>query len=333
MSRKDHGMRKRIMPAEHAEGRGRSGPTLRRPAAVPYGQARQLRDGGEPSAVLLNRAFRADRLAAVVVWGAAGLVAGVFAWLLAAVAFQGAARLSLAFLTTPPADAGRSGGIGPILVSTLLILGVAMVSSVAVGAPAAVFLAEFSHAGTRSGRWVRRSLDVLAGMPSIVFGLFGNALFCKLLGLRFSILAGGLTLACMVLPLFIRLAEEGLRAVPTEYRQAAAALSLSPTTTLFRILLPAALPALAAGLVLGIGRALAETAALVFTSGYVDRMPESLHDSGRALSVHIYDLSMNVSGGDGGACASALVLIGLLLALNGGTAWLTTHWRRKTYRV
>jgi phosphate transport system permease protein len=216
-----------------------------------------------------------------------------------------------------------------MIVSTLLILLVAMTASVAVGGPAALLLAEFSDAESRFGRWVRRSLDILAGMPSIVFGLFGNALFCKLLGLRFSILAGGLTLACMVLPLFIRLTEEGLRAVPHGYRQAAASLALSRTTTITRILLPAALPSLAVGLVLGIGRALAETAALIFTSGYVDRMPESVFESGRSLSVHIYDLSMNVSGGDDSACASALVLILVLLALNGATASLTERWRRK----
>lgn len=270
-----------------------------------------------------------DRLAACVVWTAAALVSAVFLCLLVDLGLKGAAQLSLRFLTTSPEDAGRSGGIGPILVSTLLILGVAMTAAVAVGGPAALLLAEYSDTETRFGRAVRRSLDVLAGMPSIVFGLFGNAVFCKLLGLRFSLLAGGLTLACMVLPLFIRLTEEGLRAVPQSYRQAAAALALSRTTTLFRVLLPAALPALVGGLVLGTGRALAETAALIFTSGYVDRMPESLHDSGRALSVHIYDLSMNVSGGDRSACASALVLIGVLFVLNGVTAGLAARWRRK----
>lgn len=272
-----------------------------------------------------------DRLAELAAWSTAALVTGVFLCLLADLAFKGAAHLSIRFLTAPPEDAGRAGGIGPILVSTGLILAVAMTVSVAVGGPAALLLAEYSDAETRFGRWVRRSLDVLAGMPSIVFGLFGNALFCKLLGLHFSLLAGGLTLACMVLPLLIRLTEEGLRAVPQGYRQAAAALALSRTTTLFRILLPAALPGLAVGLVLGTGRALAETAALIFTSGYVDRMPESLFDSGRSLSIHIYDLSMNVSGGDGNACASALVLIGLLLGLNGVTTGLAEWWRRKAH--
>ena len=170
------------------------------------------------------------------------------------------------------------------------------------------------------------SLHRSSGVPSIVFGLFGNAFFCKTLGLGFSILSGGLTLACMVLPILIRSTEEGFRAVPTGYRLSAAALGLSRTTTLFHLLLPAAVPGLLVGLVLGMGRAIAETAALIFTSGYVDRMPESLLDSGRALSIHIFDLSMNVSGGDANAYASALVLIVLLLAINGTASWLAEHW-------
>jgi phosphate transport system permease protein len=130
----------------------------------------------------------------------------------------------------------------------------------------------------------------------------------------------------MILPVFIRTTEEGLRSVPNNYRLAAAALGLSRSAALIHLLLPAATPALIAGLMLGIGRAGAETAALVFTSGYVDRMPESLFDSGRALSVHIYDLSMNVAGGDASADASALVLICLLLIINSIATGLAKHW-------
>lgn len=170
------------------------------------------------------------------------------------------------------------------------------------------------------------SLDVLAGVPSIVFGLFGNAFFSVFLGMGFSILAGGLTLACMILPIFIRTSEVGLAAVSNDWRHGAAALGMSRASVLWHILLPAAAPAVAAGLMLGIGRATAETAALIFTSGYVDRMPESLTDSGRALAVHIYDLSMNVSGGDGAAYASALVLIVLIVLVNMAALALSDCW-------
>ncbi len=257
----------------------------------------------------------------VATWGAALVLLVFFGLLLGDLLRHGLAGLSWEFFTSPPRHAGREGGIAPILVSTGLILGVCMLTALPFGLGTAVLLAEWTHHRSRTGALVRRSLDTLAGVPSIVFGLFGNAFFCVTLGLGFSIVAGGLTLACMVLPILIRSAEEGLRAVPHDYRLAAAALGLSRATTVRRLLIPAAIPALLAGFILGLGRAMAETAALIFTSGYVDRMPTSLWDSGRALSIHIYDLSMNVPGGDARAYSSALVLIALLLAINAGSMW------------
>ena len=267
-----------------------------------------------------------ELLASILVWSTAALVTATFCWLLWDILWHGLSHISWTFLTAPPRNAGREGGIGPIIVSTALILSVCLGVSLPIGVGTAVLLAEFTTDASLFGRLIRRSLDVLSGVPSIVFGLFGNAFFCKTLGLGFSILSGGLTLACMVLPILIRSTEEGFRAVPASYRLSAAALGLSRTTTLFHLLLPAAVPGLLVGLVLGVGRAIAETAALIFTSGYVDRMPESLLDSGRALSIHIFDLSMNVSGGDTNAYASALVLVAFLLLINGTASWLAEHW-------
>lgn len=269
---------------------------------------------------------RREGLAQFVIWSAAAAVATVFLLIVGDLVWHGVGRISWAFLTEAPTQAGRAGGIGPILVSTVLILAVCLAVAVPIGLGSAVLLAEYTSERNAFGRMVRRSLDVLAGVPSIVFGLFGAAFFVKTLGLGFSILSGGLTLACMVLPILIRATEAGFRAVPADYRLSAAALGLSRTATLFHLLLPAAVPGLLVGLVLGIGRALAETAALIFTSGYVDRMPESLLDSGRSLSLHVFDLSMNVPGGDASAYASALVLVGLLLLINGMAAWLMQHW-------
>lgn len=261
---------------------------------------------------------------------ASALIVAVFAWLLADMLWHGLPRLSWTFLTSEPRSSGRSGGIAPILVSTALLLTIAIGVALLLGLATAAFLVEFTRAGGRPARLIGLSLDVLAGVPSIVFGLFGNALFSVWLGLGFSILSGGLTLACMTLPILIRTAESGLRSVPADWRLAAAALGLTRATTLTRILLPAASPAIVAGLILGIGRAAAETAALVFTSGYVDRMPESLFDSGRSIAVHIYDLTMNVAGGEASAYASALVLVGLLVAINSIAIFLTDRlWRRR----
>ena len=274
-----------------------------------------------------------NTLATLLIWMIALLVSGVFAWLLADILIHGLTKLSWSFLIEIPKNAGRSGGIGPIIVSTAFILLVAMVTATPLGLATAVLLSEFTEQGRMFGRFVRRSLDVLAGVPSIVFGLFGNAFFCSYLGLGFSILSGGLTLACMVLPILIRTVEEGLQAAPNEYRLAAAALGMSRSAALFHLLLPAATPAIIAGLMLGIGRAGAETAALIFTSGYVDRLPDSLMDSGRALSVHIYDLSMNVAGGDTNAYTSALVLIILLLIVNSMAMSLAKHWQHRSVAV
>jgi phosphate transport system permease protein len=263
---------------------------------------------------------------------AAGVVV-TFGWILFDLLSLGLGRLSWDFLTAAPRDAGRAGGIGPVIVSTLAILAVCLATAVPLGLGSAAFLAELTRPGVRLGRWVRRGLDLLAAVPSIVFGLFGSVFFGRVLGLGFSILAGGLTLACMVLPILVRATENGFRSAPEELRRGAAALGLSRTATLRHLMLPAALPGLVVGLVLGIGRALAETAALLFTSGYVSRLPSSLLDSGRALSVHIYDLAMNVPGGEGSAAATALVLVLLLVAINvtasrAAEAWLGRGWMR-----
>jgi phosphate transport system permease protein len=270
-----------------------------------------------------------DRLFTFAIWSAAVVVTSAFVFLLGDLVWQGFSHLSWSFLVSEPMNAGRSGGIAPILVSTLLILLVALVAAIPLGLAAAVWLAEYTRRGRFLGRYVGLSLDVLAGVPSIVFGLFGNAFFSVFLGLGFSILSGGLTLACMILPIFIRTNEVGLAAVSNEWRNGAAALGMSRAAALWHILLPSAAPAIAAGLMLGIGRATAETAALIFTSGYVDRMPESLSDSGRALAVHIYDLSMNVSGGDGAAYGSALVLVALIVLINTVALTLSDRWLTK----
>jgi phosphate transport system permease protein len=263
-----------------------------------------------------------------IVWVISILFISVFFWIITDILLHGMSQLSWKFLVEPPSNAGREGGISTILVSTGLILLVALVSALPLGLGTAILLTEFTTTQSLSGRFINLSLEILTGVPSIVFGLFGNAFFCKTLGLGFSILSGGLTLACMILPILIHAIKQSLQDLPPDYRRSAAALGITRTSTLWTLLLPAATPGLVAGLLLGLGRASAETAALVFTSGYVDRMPETLWDSGRALSVHIYDLAMNVPGGEPQAYASALVLVGLLVSINGGISWLARHYQQ-----
>ena len=229
---------------------------------------------------------------------------------------QGAGVLSMDFLLEDPRQAGRTGGIAALLVSTGWILAVCLLVAVPVGLGCALYLSEQVSAGTRRAQWLGGVLDMLAAVPSIVYGLFGYQFFAISLGLGFSILSGGLALALMVLPLMIRSAEQALRGVPMSYRQASEALSISRWGWVRRILVPQAAPGIAVGIILSIGRALAETAVLLFTAGYVLRQPDSLLDSGRALSVHIYDLAMNVPGGMPRAAATGLVLVAILVILN-----------------
>ena len=257
----------------------------------------------------------------------------VFGWIIGDLLLKGASHLSWQFFIAEPESAGREGGIAPIIVSTVLILAVALVVALPLGLASAVWLAEYRQGSQRFGQLIRLSLDTLAGVPSIVWGLFGNAFFCVFLGLGFSILSGGLTLACMILPIFIRTSEAGLNAVNDDWRRGGAALGMTRSAVIWHVLLPAATPAISAGLMLGIGRATAETAALIFTSGYVDRMPDSVMDSGRALAVHIYDLSMNVTGGDTAAYASALVLVALVVVINLIAFVFSEYWFKRRITI
>lgn len=269
-----------------------------------------------------------DRRAAIILWALALGLAAVFCWLIGDLCWRGWQSLSWAFISTAPADAGRSGGIFPIIISTVLILSVTLLAVVPLGICSAVFLSFTATKFQRLSGSVRMMLDLLAGMPSIIFGLFGMVFFGKICGLESSILNGGLTLACMVLPLFVRLSEAAFSSVPLTLTRGASALGLSQWTTLWRVQLPCALPGLLTALLLSLARALAETAALLFTSGYVSSMPTSLLDSGRALSVHIYDLAMNVPGGNAHAAATALVLVMILLVMN---SFVTALLRRREH--
>jgi phosphate transport system permease protein len=265
-----------------------------------------------------------------LLWVVSLAAISVFFWVLFDIFARGAQQISWSFIVDAPQNAGRAGGIGSILVSTLLILLVCLATALPLAIGAALFLVEVVPASHPVSRVVRVSLDTLAAVPSVVFGLFGYAFFCVALGLGFSILSGGLTLACMILPLLIRTTESSIRAVPQRYRYAAVALGFTKSRTMIRVILPMASPGVLVGTLLGLGRAIAETVVLVFTSGYVDRMPSSLLDSGRSLSIHIFDLSMNVPGGESAAYGTAVVLVCLLFVINGVVLCLSKLWKSRT---
>lgn len=249
-------------------------------------------------------------------------------WPLFTIFSNGLQVLSWEFLLASPANAGRSGGIAPILVSTLAIVLTSLAAALPLAFSVAVMLTEGFDPEGWAARMLRCSLDILSGIPSVVFGLFGLSFFCRQLGLGYSILAGGLTLACMILPTLARSMAFSLESAASAHRAGGTALGLSRQSVLWHVLVPVALPGICAGIVLALTRGLAETAVLLFTSGYSDRMPESLLDSGRSISVHIYDLSTNVPGGSPNAYGSALALL-LLLALLSFSVHAITRWMQR----
>ncbi|MEI8027905.1 MAG: ABC transporter permease subunit [Pseudomonadota bacterium] len=229
------------------------------------------------------------------------------------------ASFSLDFITGFPERSGREGGIFPILVSTFLVVSWALAWVFPPALGCALFLSDYRNSSRRL-QLVRRvvsvALDGLTAVPSIVFGIVGNAIFCRFLGFGYSILAGALTLGFMIWPYMTRAFEETFASIPKDVYLQSLSLGFSSYTYFRKIIFVPCLPGMMLGVVLALSRALAETSALLFTSGYSDRMPESLLDSGRVLSIHILDLAMNVTGGDQNSYASGLVLVIFLLVIN-----------------
>ena len=203
----------------------------------------------------------------------------------------------------------------PALINTLLMTAFSLVIATPLGIFAAIWLVEYAHRGSKLVRLVRLTTETLQGIPSIVYGLFGYILFVITLGWSYSMLAGSVTLAIMILPLIIRTTEEALISVPDSYREGSFGLGAGKLRTVFKIILPCAVPGILAGVILAIGRIVGESAALIFTSGTVAQVPGSLFDSARTLSVHMYAL---LSEGlyTNEAYATAVVLLVLVILIN-----------------
>jgi phosphate transport system permease protein len=203
----------------------------------------------------------------------------------------------------------------PALVNTVIITLAALLAAVPVGICSAIWLAEYSRRGSRLIILVRLAAETLAGIPSIIYGLFGMLLFVIFLGWGYSLLAGAFTLAIMVLPVIMRTTENALLSVPDSYREGSFALGAGKLRTIFSIVLPAAMPGILSGVILSIGRIVGETAALIFTAGTVAKMPDSPFSSVRTLAVHMYSLSsegFHIKQ----SYATAVVLLVLVVGIN-----------------
>jgi len=257
-----------------------------------------------------------QRGAMTLMWAATAATVGLLLFIIGFILTRGAHVLSWEFLLTSPRQSGALGGILPTVVSTIWVSAAAVLVAAPLGVAAAVYLAEYTKE-SRLTRIIRSGTEALAGIPSIIFGLFGFAFFVTALGLGWSVLSGGLTLGMMILPTVIRTSEEALRAVPRHYRDVAQSLGASKWQSIRSVVLPAAAPGVMTGVVLGIGRAVSETAAVIFTAGVALKMPFSPFDSARTMSVHFYTLTMEGISDDM-AYGTASVLIVTILLINLG---------------
>lgn len=203
----------------------------------------------------------------------------------------------------------------PALINTIVMTFLALLIALPLGIFSAVYLVEYAKRGSKLVKLVRLTTETLSGIPSIVYGLFGYLMFVIYLGWGYSIIAGAVTLAIMVLPVIMSTTEEALKSVPDSYREGSFGLGAGKLRTVFKIVLPSAVPGILAGVVLSIGRIVGETAALIYTAGTASQIPDSVLGSGRTLSVHMYSLWKEGLAQEK-AYATAVILLIAVMILN-----------------
>ena len=271
--------------------------------------------------------YTSQKVGKSAVWVAAFSTLAVMIWILLQVLVEGLPLLSLNFFLDSPRQMGRTGGIFSTIIGTLALTAVAIVIATPLGVGTAVYLREYTREG-RVSRVIRFGTDCLAGVPSIIFGLFGFVFFVILLRMGWSVLSGGLTLAIMILPTIICTAEEAIKAIPYSYREVSFALGGTRWQTVARVILPNAIPGIFTGVLLGVGRSVGETAAIILTAGSSLLMPTSLFSPTRTMSVHFYILAREgISMEKAYATGAALIL--LILAINTLANWLLWRYVRK----
>ena len=256
-----------------------------------------------------------------LVW-LAGLiaVAAVF-WIVGYVLSQGLKVVDLEFLTTRPAGGvSGEGGMSTTIVTTLYLVVLTIVIATPLGVGAAIYLVEYAGGASRESKVVaflvraaRTGVEILAGVPSIIFGLFGFALFVSYLKLGFSLLSASLSGAALVLPTIIRTSEEALLTVPRSYREGSLSLGATKWYTIFNVVLPSAMPGIVTGIVLSVGRIIAETAIFWVTLGGSYHLPQSIMNSGRSMALHVYMLASETRAFDKAMGTAAILIITIIL--------------------
>ena len=255
------------------------------------------------------------------------LTVSILVFIITYVLLKGLPVLGWEFLTKGAVDAGQGGGIFPFIVSTVFITVVALVIATPLGVGTAIYLTEYTRE-TIATKVVRFAAECLAGIPSIILGLFGFITFVLFLKLGWSILSGALTLAIMILPTIIRTSEEAIISVPQNQRDVSTSLGGTRWQTVTRVVLPSALPGIVTGIMLSVGRCIGETAAVIFTAGSALPTPTSVFASGRTLAVHFYILATETDA-FGMAYGTAAVLIIAILTINVMAYWMMHRIVRK----
>jgi phosphate transport system permease protein len=249
-----------------------------------------------------------------VLWLLTAITVFILVFIIFYVLKRGLPVVSLEFLSRNPAEMGKGGGIFSTIVGTIALTLLAILIATPLGVGSAIFLTEYTRENWVT-RVIRFGSECLAGIPSIIFGLFGFILFVTTLGFGWSLLSGGLTLAFMILPTIIRTSEEAIRSVPDAYREVSFSLGSTKWQTVTRVVLPSAVPGIATGVILSVGRSIGETAAVIFTAGSSLHIPTSLFSSSRTMSVHFYILAREgISMAN--AYGTAAVLIIAILSIN-----------------
>jgi phosphate transport system permease protein len=248
------------------------------------------------------------------------VVVGILFWILGFIVYNGIGVISWEFLTTAPKDGMTAGGIFPAIVGTLCLIVGSVIVAFPIGVLSALYMNEYAGNGWIV-RFIRIMTNNLGGIPSIVFGLFGMALFVNTLGFGDSILAGSCTLGLLVLPLIIRTTEEALKAIPDSFRNGSLALGASKIQTIQKVILPMAFPNIITGLILSIGRVSGETAPILFTVAayFLPKLPSSIFDQVMALPYHLYVIATSGTDIEASrpiAYGTALVLIAIVLLVN-----------------
>ncbi len=269
----------------------------------------------------------ADQIMNVIFWGVGILAIAILIVVIGYLLYSGLPQVNLTFLFTDPIDNGAAGGIWPSIVSTFYITIVALVVAAPLGILAAVYLAEYSGENTFV-KTIRFATETLASVPSIVFGLFGLAFFVVYLQMGFCILAGGLTLALMAIPTILRTSEVAIETVPQSYKEGSMALGSSKWQTVIRVVIPAAIGGITTGIILGMARAIEETAAILYTVGATTTVPVSLFDGGDPLPLHLYTLATEGISLPN-AYGTAAVLVILILVITFSTNYLVERYTKK----